>query len=1198
MKPKQLVISGLHSFRQEQIIDFSQVSDTGFFGIFGPTGSGKSTILDAITLSLYGRVERSDANRVGILNQQEDKIHVRFSFDLSSKHGIEQYYVERVYSRNDDIRVKSTLARLVKIENDKDIVLADKEKEVTNAVERLLGLTVDDFTRAVVLPQGKFAEFLTLKAQDRRPMLERLFHLDEYGKKLKNKVQAKEDEHKKVRDEILTKQNMLSHATQESIESSYKLIKELVTTKETFDQRFEEFLSQFKELEQLWEVQGKLQNIKKEFEDLKQQEEYIATLITKKQNAEKAAIIEPTIIQYNRIKKQIAELNTTINDLANRESQLLQKVDSLRIAYEEIQNQHTEHYPKLIDQKYRLQEALGLEAEIDQLKININQNTIEQQNHLREVELLKVEAKQIEINLSGITTTIKELKIKILDLQITTEERKKLDIALESRNNLHRQQLELEVKRAEHRELNIKLQLKADDVEKLKISYESTKAQAEELEIEQKGLEQNKPMSDEDWYFVDKSLSELESNLTRLEEIDQNIAELKKEAENYHAKLIEFTRNIEQKNEELAELDSLIVAKEKELAQLEEQEKINLAVTFAKELENGKPCIVCGSTHHPAPKDDHALDTGIIEAITIAKSELQSLNTEKINKQLELTTIANSLNHTKEQETKLIQELAKREQEYTQLSTTFPKEYTTLNLLEIRSKLLEDRLKQIQAKEHMINWNKQFDLLGKAHAELKKHLENQHREYQLAQAQFDMLNDRAEELVKIISLAEQKYLELDEKWQAVKAYWELDTIIEYKQQLELMDEQREKLEEQLKGWEESLKSYDSKNNVLQEQMQQLNKQLSEIAIAIKNDNASHEKLIDKYNAITNGQSAAELLQHVSQKILTIDTELKQSQTVLQQESDELTKATNNLSTQRAVLINAQQQEKETFAQLNQLMNDYQIEDIATINSYLLANEALAAITKEIKDYEDRKLLLLNRKKQYQDQLLDQEITEDEWNEQLQRKEELTTELEELKHNILEKSIEHKQLEKDYEKWAELETKRKEVQVELDIASELNQVLRGNALVDFIAQEYLQNITIIASDKLRQLTRNRYSLEVEQDGGFRLVDELNGGLSRPVQTLSGGETFLTSLALALSLSSQIQLKGGRILEFFFLDEGFGSLDTDLLDTVMMTLEKLHAGHMTIGIITHVPELQSRINRRIMVIPADTVGGGTRVKIEYN
>ena len=130
----------------------------------------------------------------------------------------------------------------------------------------------------------------------------------------------------------------------------------------------------------------------------------------------------------------------------------------------------------------------------------------------------------------------------------------------------------------------------------------------------------------------------------------------------------------------------------------------------------------------------------------------------------------------------------------------------------------------------------------------------------------------------------------------------------------------------------------------------------------------------------------------------------------------------------------------------------------------------------------------------------------------------------------------------------------------------------------------------------QLTRNRFRIEVDKEGSFEIIDDFNGGLTRPVRSLSGGETFLTSLALALALSSQLQLKGGVPLEFFFLDEGFGTLDSDLLDTVMMTLEKVHSEHMIIGIISHVPELKNRLHRRILVIPADDRGKGSTIQIE--
>lgn len=163
MKPILLTIKGLHSFREEQTIDFDGLSGAGVFGIFGPTGSGKSSILDAMTLALYGKVERAANNTHGILNHAEDQLAVSFTFALQSGHRV-SYKVERVFKRTDETKVKTALCRLIEIKEEQT-VLADKANEVNKKVEELLGLTIDDFTRAVVLPQGKFAEFLSLKAR-------------------------------------------------------------------------------------------------------------------------------------------------------------------------------------------------------------------------------------------------------------------------------------------------------------------------------------------------------------------------------------------------------------------------------------------------------------------------------------------------------------------------------------------------------------------------------------------------------------------------------------------------------------------------------------------------------------------------------------------------------------------------------------------------------------------------------------------------------------------------------------------------------------------------------------------------------------------------------------------------------------------------------------------------------------------------
>lgn len=115
-----------------------------------------------------------------------------------------------------------------------------------------------------------------------------------------------------------------------------------------------------------------------------------------------------------------------------------------------------------------------------------------------------------------------------------------------------------------------------------------------------------------------------------------------------------------------------------------------------------------------------------------------------------------------------------------------------------------------------------------------------------------------------------------------------------------------------------------------------------------------------------------------------------------------------------------------------------------------------------------------------------------------------------------------------------------------------------------------------------------------DKEFRVGDNLDGGNFRAVKTLSGGETFLVSLSLALALSGELCVKSRRSMEFFFLDEGFGTLDGKLVDTVMDVLTKL-SKDFAVGLISHVEELKHRIENKILVTGA-TEKHGSQVKVE--
>ena len=183
--------------------------------------------------------------------------------------------------------------------------------------------------------------------------------------------------------------------------------------------------------------------------------------------------------------------------------------------------------------------------------------------------------------------------------------------------------------------------------------------------------------------------------------------------------------------------------------------------------------------------------------------------------------------------------------------------------------------------------------------------------------------------------------------------------------------------------------------------------------------------------------------------------------------------------------------------------------------------------------------------------------------------------------------------------AELLEKRLTLDRDAALAKTLADHLKAHELIAWIQEEALTRLAEAGSRHLQKLSQNRYTLRLgsgteelaaraEQD--FYVVDAWNGDAIRSVRTLSGGETFLASLALALALAESLTELGAEsratdALDSLFLDEGFGSLDSDTLDTVVGALDALHGGDRMVGIVTHVRELAERLPARLEVQPAD-------------
>lgn len=152
---------------------------------------------------------------------------------------------------------------------------------------------------------------------------------------------------------------------------------------------------------------------------------------------------------------------------------------------------------------------------------------------------------------------------------------------------------------------------------------------------------------------------------------------------------------------------------------------------------------------------------------------------------------------------------------------------------------------------------------------------------------------------------------------------------------------------------------------------------------------------------------------------------------------------------------------------------------------------------------------------------------------------------------------------------------------------LARIFNKNAFSEFVAAEYIKEFTATASDKLADLTLGKYRLIYDEESGeFFVMDFLSGNERRGIKTLSGGETFLASLALAIAISGE--LSKNKNYDFFFIDEGFGTLSPDALDMVTSALEKLSRDTL-VGVITHRSELIERIPSVIRVEPADADAG---------
>ena len=1095
MRPLQLKLTGINSYREEQIIDFETLTSQGLFGIFGPTGSGKSSILDAMTLALYAKLPRDTKN---FINTNEKKATVSFLFSITTDK-TRKYLAERSFryhTGNSASTVRNTTGRLILYEGDTETVLADKPTEVTNECIRLLGLTSEDFMRTVVLPQGQFSEFLRLKNKERRVMLQRIFHLEKYGIELTGKIARARQKQDLLLSTLSGEKKGYEDISSQKLSSLKKEKKENTKQYATLSEQLTVLEKNFEETNELFSLQQELSPLE---EQKKENEKKLDT--AKKAN------------QLRSFSDQVSQTKSICEEAEKRLQHIQKEVDSLHIAfeaakkaYDEVHLSQKETLPALQKEEQLLENSLSTINTIQSW--SKSQKDYERQNQ----ELLK---------------TLSPLK--------------------------ERQQSQLKKEEDMRKQIeNIEAELDAD------------KVTAEKKALLEKGniMEENYREKHQNYTTNSEVLSDLKAKIITEKEA---FTLKKRQLEYSYIQLSHRLSYLEKQHSDLTE--KLTDFREKETQNKQQQKLLqqnHMAQLLREELQEGVVCPVCG-----IPYEKHDLPT---ESSPFSLKDL-----EETQKNLE----------------KNIQQLQNRimqiEKEFTSLNTQLPNlkealEITTQNdlsdmisapdlqkktpnnppIVPDYSAISRQHAEYLQAKGHLQQQENQYTeqntLLKEQHATLQNYVEK-------------IFSLRKENNIENFSIALKNLRNREEHHQKQEK-----ALKEKRLSLEILLSEKESLSSQIISLENESSSLtatiDNCKKVITEQTEKIPKQFSfdmDFPLALN-------KVKEKQENIKTCFSKAEKVYQNKQKELQQKREeLGSCESTAASSHTHLKQMTQLYQNQKNMLGFKEDEQPECYymeeIQINQLHNE--------IDTYYTS----------ARKTEEQILYLKNK-------LGNRHIEEEDWRRQKEERDSarnqintLTSSLLLLDHQIQEMTERLTEKQKLEEQW-EKEIHKK------DMIKELEQLFKGNAFIEYVAQAKLAYIAREASVILSKISGGNYTLEINESAEFIIRDNKNGGAIRPSDTLSGGEMFITSLALALALSSSIQLNGAAPLEFFFLDEGFGSLDDDLLDTVMNSLEQLQSKKRSIGIISHVEAIQTRVPVKLLVTPSDLSQKGSQITLEYS
>lgn len=1203
MQILKLSFENINSLKGAWTIDF-QAPDfrSGIFAIVGPTGSGKTTILDAICLALYGHTPRIGSitqNANEVMNRDCDSCRSSLEFQTLSGRYRATWSQKKQKNFDKTGKYGQVVSTMEKFEDGCWIPITDGSKVTSKKqeVQKIIGLSFDQFKRSVMLSQGDFAAFLKSKPNERAQTLEQITGTQIYSL-LSTKVYDLAEEQKKLFEDkqrevelspvlddavVLTKQEQLKGITEEA---------KVLETQISKIEKESRWISETAELRnQFLRVKAELERLKENRNEFFRKENVVRLA----EHAQNILPIFNTLIDKQSLREDsIKEKSAAENELVNATKSLKEKDFNFKAAEEALNNENLQKPKKLA----LFSQIEFLDAEISPLikssrlaqeeKIKLENETSDCKDHLNKAkeDIRKLEEDREKRDLER-KEDIKgaflyQRKDELRDCKITAETLSAALADAEGKADKASETVKSQEKEAEA--LRIRKEKIASVIEADKVLLKEAEKRLSEI-LDGKTLDE---LTQEQLSFSEqiplleavksalKAVCDQKEEIVRQEDVMQRDSA---ELDNWSSKKEGYEKEIQSLTSRQEELEALV--------QIDELTKVRA------ELKEGEPCPVCGSLEHPFAANLPPEVATAKERLAVVKEESTDLQKNQKEADRTIDVLKDRILVSEKRLKELRKNLDLAEEELTLkcgragLTREGVTEEAAAVLITKKESLLIDIKKRIA---------KARDAESKA-AAAKEKIAGTTEELHRAEMVFSNAQTKFESAKSLLAQAqtgrEKARTELEQFWRkTAKEYGSVITDGElFAHNPELFKRwiaKAAKYEELLESCREIENSLAIKKGTLPglvESVERLEKssreksdQAAELQTELKTKQLQRDKLF--------GTKLVEIERKAYERLLSQLAEAKDQ-------------AYENLSKARSVQAAAEQrlktaEQRSAEAEKNLLSAKTEWTDALKKEKFeseedwrraRLDSEAINALHKEITDYKAQSRSAADRFSEADKKLAEKEsqkLTDKSLEVLEAEKREASAEKEKL---LEQKGELQKELKTDEEariKRAGIEDELKKLKHQVAVWDRLN-TLVGSSSGDKY-RRYVQSLVLLTLLKNAnvELTKLHSRYRLAKGGGdmeIKVIDSDLADQERPTDNLSGGETFIVSLALALGLA-QMASNNVRI-DSLFLDEGFGTLDDDSLEKALNALSSLNAQGKTVGLISHVDQIKERIPSKIVV-----------------